>query len=386
MHPHLLGVFVIATLKKIQWLTVPVLTLTLFGGLVGLAFYIPRHGIHPLEPIFCAAFVFVVAMVVSGGYHRYFAHKAFQCHPALKLFYLIVGCAALQQSALVWASDHRCHHRYVDTDKDPYNAKKGLWWSHIGWLLAEDPASRKNLLRNAPDLARDRWVMWQHKYWIWISLPLAIGLPLLIGFLIGRPMGMFLWGVLLRIAITHHTTFTINSLAHRFGSQPYSDACTARDVWWLAPILCGENYHNYHHCFQSDYRNGVRWYHWDPTKWALWTLAKLGLVKGLRRTPQHLILKARLEMELKRVPAPAPVYDRLLALRQTLLDAAELYAKARKNYYEFKRSTADRSRESLLAAKENLRARREAFEARLSEWRETVRLAFRGWASSGGIS
>jgi len=374
-----------SALKKIQWLTVPVLSLTFFGSLLGLAFYIPRYGVHPAEPIFCFAFVYLVAMVVSGGYHRYFAHKTFQAHPILKMYYLIVGCAAMQQSALVWASDHRFHHRYVDTDKDPYDIKKGFWWAHIGWLLAEDPESRKTLLQNVPDLAKDRWVMWQHRYWVWISLPLSIGIPLLIGFWIGRPMGMFLWGVLLRIAVTHHTTFTINSIAHYFGKQPYSDANSARDVWWLAPILCGENYHNYHHCFQGDYRNGIRWYHWDPTKWALWIASKFGLAKGLQRTPQHLILKARVEMDLKRIGASAPVYDRLLALRQTLLDAAELYAKALKNYAEFKKSAAARSRESLKAAKANLNAQQAAFEAKWRQWRETVRVSFRSLQNSPGL-
>src|SRR5262245_41108501 len=112
-----------ALFKRIQWLTLPILSVTLLGGMIGLAFYIPKHGVHPVEPIFCFTFVFLVAMVVSGGYHRYFAHRTFEAHPLLKLYYLIMGCAALQQSALVWASDHRFHHRYVDTDKDPYNIK-----------------------------------------------------------------------------------------------------------------------------------------------------------------------------------------------------------------------------------------------------------------------
>jgi len=369
-------------LKKIQWLTLPFLALTLLGSVVGLALYIPRYGIHPLEPIFCFSFVAIVAWVVSSGYHRYFAHKTFQCHPALKIFYLILGCSAFQQSALVWASDHRFHHRYVDTEQDPYNIKKGFWWAHVGWVLTDDPKSRATLLNNVPDLAKDKWVMWQHKYWIWLSLPLSLGLPLFLGFLIGRPVGMFLWGSLLRVVITHHTTFTINSIAHKFGTQPYSDANSARDVWWLAPILWGENYHNYHHCFQGDYRNGIRWYQWDPSKWALWCLAKIGMVKGLQRTPAHLILKARLEMELKRVEQANPFYERLLGLRQTLLDAAELYAKARKNYLEFKRNATDRSRESIEAAKENLRLRKAAFEAGWREWKEAVRLSFRTLATS----
>ncbi len=288
-------------LKKNKWLTGPFLSLTLLGSMVSLAVYIPMHGVHPVEPIFFAAFAYLVAWVVSSGYHRYFAHKTFACHPLLRIFYIIMGCAALQQSVLVWASDHRMHHRFGDTDKDPYNIKKGLWWAHFGWLIAEDPESRRTLMQNVPDLANDPWLRWQHRYWIWVGVLLSFGIPLAIGFAIDRPVGMFLWGGLLRVAVTHQTTFTINSLAHRFGTQPYSDESSARDVWWLIPFLCGENYHNYHHSFPGDYRNGVRWYQWDPSKWGLWLLSKMKLVRELRRTPPEWIRKARLEMDVKRL-------------------------------------------------------------------------------------
>lgn len=372
--------------KKTDWIILSFLAATQGLSLAGLAYYIPRYGIHPLEPIACALYVFIVAMVVSGGYHRYFAHKTFECHPLLKAAYLLIGAAAFQQSALVWAVDHRMHHRHVDTELDPYNIKKGFWHAHIGWLLLKDPAHRESLHALAPDLAKDRWVMWQHKYWLWISIPLGFGLPLLAGFWIGRPLGMFLWVGLLRIAITHHTTFTINSIAHKFGVQPYTDQNSARDVWWLGPLLCGEHYHNYHHRFQSDYRNGVRWYHYDPTKWALWTFSKLGLAKGLRRTPYPQILKARLEMDMKRLetrlkPAPKefwmPLHSRLVGMRLAVEEAAELYSNARKNYRDFKKSVADRSHDSIRKAKEALRERETIFEQRLGEWKKTVSLGFK---------
>lgn len=377
---------IVAWFKRLSWLTVPFLVLTFLGSATGLALYIPRYGVHPLEPLFCVGFAYLVAMVVSSGYHRYFAHKTYKPHPLLKIFFLIIGCAAFQQSALVWASDHRFHHRYVDTELDPYNIKKGFWWAHIGWLLTEDPKSRQTLMSSAPDLAQDKWVMWQHKYWIWISLPLALGLPLLLGFWIGRPLGMLFWGVLLRIVITHHTTFMINSVAHYFGTQPYSDSNSARDVWWLIPFLWGENYHNYHHRFPSDYRNGIHWYQWDPSKWMLWSFSKIGLVKGLQRTPEHQILKAKIAMDLKRLEKKmknklsqekwAPLYDRLLKLREALLQAAELYANAKKNFSEFKQNAADRSHQAFQLAKENLQRHKMAFEAMIQEWQEALRMSF----------
>ena len=255
-------------------MTIPFLLLTPLLSAAGLIYYISRHGVHFLEPTICLIYVMTIAFIISSGYHRYFAHKTYQCHPALKIFYLVLGCAAMQQSAFVWAADHRMHHRYVDTDKDPYNIQKGFWWAHIGWLLSKDPSHRNRLAEIAPDLAKDRWVMWQNRYWLLLSVPLTFGIPLLIGFWIGRPVGMLLWAGFLRIVISHQTTFTINSIAHKFGTQPYTDENSARDVWWLAPLLFGENYHNYHHRFQSDYRNGVKWYQFDPSKWILWVLSR----------------------------------------------------------------------------------------------------------------
>jgi len=371
--------------KEFKWVTIPFLSLTPLLSAAALLYYIPRYGVHPLEPIVCAVYVMIVALVVSGGYHRYFAHKTYQCHPFLKIFYLVVGCAALQQTALVWATDHRMHHRYVDTEKDPYNIQKGFWWAHMGWLFAKDPAHRDRMALIAPDLAKDPWVMWQHKHWIWISVLLTAGLPLFVGFLIDRPFGMLLWAGLLRVVITHQTTFTINSIAHKFGTQPYTDENSAKDVWWLAPFLCGENYHNYHHRFQSDYRNGVKWYQYDPSKWMLWILSHTSLVRALRRTPHHQILSARLSMDLKRIetrlrPAPPefwmPVYTHLLGMRKTLEEAAELYTKACKNYEEFKRNMADRSRESLQSAKDALEERKRAFEEVLDQWRALIRQGY----------
>lgn len=381
--------------KNFQWVTSLFLSLTFLISIAGLIYYIPHFGIHPLEPILTAIFVFVVAMVVSGGYHRYFSHKTFQCHPLVKIFYLVVGAAAFQQSALVWSADHRMHHQHVDTELDPYNIKKGFWHAHIGWLFAKDPAHRNKIASIAPDLIKDPWVMWQHKYWLLISLPLAFGIPLLIGFLIGRPMGMFLWVGVLRIVITHHTTFTINSIAHMFGTQPYTDKNSARDCWWLAPFLCGENYHNYHHRFQSDYRNGIKWYHYDPTKWALWLMEKVHLVKNLRRTPDSLILKARLEMDLKYLenklkPAPKefwiPLHNQLVGMRMALEEAADLYTHARKNYQEFKKNMSSRSQESLQKAKDALHEKERIFKTRLAEWRKTIAWSFRNALHTSSIT
>lgn len=371
--------------KKYSWVNLSFYSLITLASIAGLAIYIPFFGIHPLEPIITVIFIYLVALVVSGGYHRYFTHKAFQCNTLIKILYLILGAAAFQQSALTWASDHRRHHRYLDTEMDPYSITKGFWWAHIGWVFAKETPGRQQGFVNVPDLKKDKWVLWQHRYLYWIAIPLAFGIPLAIGFMIGRPLGMFLWAGLLRVVITHQTTFLINSATHKFGKQPYSDQNSGREVWWLSLFfLCGEHYHNFHHCFQADYRNGTRWYHWDPTKWSLWLLSHLGLVDKLKRTPPHLIWRARVEMDFKRlekkmVRTPSefwqPWQERLLRLRKSLEERALGYTQAWKNYFESKQHLTSRSRESLRQARLALRQKEKAFKAALGEWRETLHLA-----------
>jgi stearoyl-CoA desaturase (delta-9 desaturase) len=106
-----------------------------------------------------------------------------------------------------------------------------------------------------------------------------------------------------RVTAVQHMTFFINSLCHTIGRQPYSDRCSARDSWIMAIFTFGEGYHNYHHEFQHDYRNGVKWWQWDPTKWTIWTLEKVGLAEGLRRVPEEKVLLAQLADTRRRLGA-----------------------------------------------------------------------------------
>ncbi len=348
------------------------------GAVGGLAYYIPRHGVHFLEPLVMVVLVYFYGMLVAGAYHRYFSHRTFECNPFLKAFMLIFSCGALQNSALKWAAQHRLHHRFVDTPQDPYSIKKGFWWAHWGWLFAPDAQTEEDWRQIAPDLAQDSMVNWQHRLWIPVGFLLSLGLPLALGFIIGRPLGMFLWAGLLRLVISHHTTFTINSIAHYFGKQPFSDRDSSRDVWWLAPFLCGEAYHNYHHTFQSDYRNGIRWYHWDPVKWLLWLLHRTSWVKSLRTTPEHRIWQARLEMEVKRLeqhwqhgPQEAwlKIQTQVVKWRQSFDEAADHWIQAKKRYQEFKKGLQEGGKESLRQAKLAYQEKQESLEQLVKQWR-----------------
>jgi stearoyl-CoA desaturase (delta-9 desaturase) len=135
-------------------------------------------------------------------------------------------------------------------------------------------------------------VLWQHRNWLPLALLTSGGLPVLIGLAFGRPMGGLLWGGFLRLVLFQHCTFLVNSMAHTLGRRPYDEKETARDGWWLDLFTFGEGHHNFHHAFPGDYRIGHRFWHFDPAKWWIATMAAFGLASRLNRTPQDRIDRA----------------------------------------------------------------------------------------------
>lgn len=240
-------------------------------------------------------------MSITAGYHRLWSHRAYKAHPAIKWLYAIFGGMAVQNSILNWAAGHRNHHRHVDDlDHDPYSARRGFWFSHMGWMLRDYPSSELDYSR-VPDLLKDPVVMAQHRHYLWFAFVPNILIPVALGLAYGDLWGFVLVTGFLRLVVSHHFTFFINSLAHIWGRQPYTKANTARDNDLLALFTWGEGYHNYHHIFQYDYRNGIRWWQFDPTKWWIATMARLGLTSDLKRVPEVRIQQARVKRELERV-------------------------------------------------------------------------------------
>ncbi|GBL05994.1 delta-9 fatty acid desaturase [Glaciecola sp. KUL10] len=243
---------------------------------------------------------YFTGMCITAGYHRLWSHKTYDANPIVRVILAIGGAMTVQNSILHWSSDHRIHHRHVDVnDKDPYSAKKGFWFSHMGWMLREYQAARYDDYSNCKDLQKDKIVMWQHNHYVPIVLASNFGLTAFLGWLNGDILGMMLLAGVTRIVLVHHVTFFINSLAHIWGSRPYTDANTARDNGILAFFTFGEGYHNYHHIFEYDYRNGIKWWQFDPTKWLIKGLSFVGLTKNLRTCPEERIEKAKLAMQLK---------------------------------------------------------------------------------------
>jgi stearoyl-CoA desaturase (delta-9 desaturase) len=287
-------------LPPINWPTTLMFILTPLASAVLVPWYGLTHGFSAGAWGVLVFFLIACGMSVTAGYHRLWAHRTYEAHWPLKVLYLIFGSMALQNSVLVWASGHRTHHLHVDdNERDPYSAGRGFWFSHIGWMLRYYPSGNPDF-SNARDLERDPLLAFQQRHYVAIALVLNIGLTLAAGFLVGDVWGTFILAGILRVVISHHLTFLINSLAHMWGTRPYTDENSARDNPVLAFLTHGEGYHNFHHIFAHDYRNGVRWWQWDPTKWLVASMQFLGLAKRLKRTPAFQIQRALLAMQFQR--------------------------------------------------------------------------------------
>lgn len=288
------------TKAPINWIPATILVATPIAAAIITPWYLFTHDVSaPVWGVF-GAFMVWTGISITAGYHRLLSHRAYKAHPVVKNFLLLGSTLAVQGSAFDWVSGHRTHHRHVDHRlEDPYSAKRGFWFSHMGWMLRNYPSGKFDY-KNIPDLTKDRTLRIQHKYYgLWV-VALNVGMVAAIGWLLGDVWGTLVIVGLLRLVLTHHFTFFINSLCHMFGTRPYTDTNSARDNFFLALVTWGEGYHNYHHFFQYDYRNGVKWWQYDPTKWLIAGLSKLGLASELRTVDDTTIKHAEVQMQFKK--------------------------------------------------------------------------------------
>lgn len=308
-----------------NWTTILMFASTFATALVVVPWYGFAVGYHAAAWVCFFLLLGANGMSITCGYHRLLAHRAYEAQPVLKLAYLLFGAMALQGSAINWCADHRVHHRYIDDPaRDPYCARLGFWHSHIGWMLRHYPSGRRDFSWVA-DLQRDRLVSWQHRHYVSLALAMNLGLPLLLGWICGDVFGTFLLAGVLRLVVSHHATFFINSLAHMWGSQPYNEESTARDNVVVSFLTYGEGYHNFHHKFPQDYRNGVRWWQWDPSKWFIHAMHGVGLAMNLKRVPVFKIRRARLDIQFRKTKRQLAAQPGRTQIEQLRLRVAEEY-------------------------------------------------------------
>ena len=264
---------------------------------IALPFYIYNYGIVWQEPVLLLFGWFFAGMGITIGYHRLFSHRSFKTYPFVEWILMICGSMALQNSIINWCSDHRRHHKKLDTDDDPYSIKKGFLHAHIGWIVKKNDYQ----ISGVSDLYKKSAIKFQNKYYWVIAIFFAFIVPLLIGILFNRPWGGLIWGGFLRVTLVHHFTFFINSFCHFIGERNYDRNTTARDSWIMALFTFGEGYHNYHHKFQWDYRNGIKWYNFDPSKWIIKILSYFNITYNLRKAAEYNIAKAKINTINERI-------------------------------------------------------------------------------------
>ena len=340
------------TKAPINWPATLVLTLTPLLALILIPWYSWNYDFSTAAWVSFFIIFPLNGLSITAGYHRLWAHRAYEASWPVRFVLMIFGTMAVQNSILFWSAGHRNHHRFVDdVDLDPYSAKRGFWFSHMGWMLRDYPSGHLDY-KNVPDLKKDKMVMFQHKHYTLLAVLTNFGIPLAIGYMSGDVWGVFVLAGLLRLVIGHHFTFVIKSWAHSSGSQPYTDQNTARDNPVMALFTWGEGYHNFHHIFQYDYRNGVKWWHYDPTKWLIYGLSQLGLARKLRRIPRFIIEKAEVEMKFKHAEKTLNVYgmefkDDLNALREKISAEYEAYKKTVNDWSKLKEQEINATKEQI---------------------------------------
>lgn len=232
--------------------------------------------------IICATLYVVRVFAITGGYHRYFSHRAYKTSRGFQFVMAFLGTTAFQKGPLWWAAKHREHHRESDMPGDAHSPRQyGFFDSHVGWVYR--PARAESDMDLIQDFAKYPELRWLDKNQFAPGLLLALGCF----FLAGGP-GLFV-GFLLSTVLVYHATFTVNSLNHVIGSQRYLTGDDSRNHWLLAFITLGEGWHNNHHYYPASARNGFMWWEYDVTYYLLKALSWCGLVWELRQPPQSIL-------------------------------------------------------------------------------------------------
>jgi len=247
---------------------------------------------------------------VTGGYHRYFSHRTYKTSRIGQFLLAALAQSTAQKSVFWWASKHRHHHRYADTEHDVHSpVQTSFAYSHVGWIFSRDHHVFDD--STIADLTKFPELRWLHRFELAPAILLA-GLCFLIDGWAGLFVGFF-WST---VAV-YHATFCINSLAHVHGDKDYVTGDESRNNWWLAIITMGEGWHNNHHAYQYSVRQGFRWWQIDPTYYIILGLSKLRLVWDLKQPPQAVIERSQalpprvIERSAERLAASVPL-DRVV--------------------------------------------------------------------------
>ncbi|MFN8037388.1 MAG: acyl-CoA desaturase [Acidimicrobiia bacterium] len=238
---------------------------------------------------------------ITAGYHRYFAHRAYKMSRVPQFLMAFAGGTSAQKGALWWASYHRHHHRYSDTELDIHSPKKGFWWSHMGWIVCDK--YNETHYDQIKDFAKYPELVWLNKH-DWVP-PWTLGI---VSFLVAGWPGLVV-GFFGSTVLLWHGTFSVNSLTHVFGRRRFDTTDTSRNSWLIALWTGGEGWHNNHHHFQASARNGFYWWEYDPTYYVLRIMSWLHITRDLKPVPVRVLDEGRVARRVRAAMPPKP--DRL---------------------------------------------------------------------------
>jgi stearoyl-CoA desaturase (delta-9 desaturase) len=236
----------------------------------------------------------VSGLGITVGFHRLLTHRSFETHRWMRAVWMTLGALSVEGSPIVWCAVHRRHHELSDQSGDPHsphlygdglwNRIRGLWFAHVGWLFT-GYWSNPDLKRYVPDLLADPMLVFCDRlYYLWVLASLAI--PALIGGLVALSwQGAFLglvWGGLVRIFMTHHITWSINSICHVFGRRDYESHDDSRNNLLCGLLGLGEGWHNNHHAFPTSARHGLAWWQIDASWLTIRAMQAAGLAWNVR--------------------------------------------------------------------------------------------------------
>ena len=242
--------------------------------------------------ILCVSLYAIRMFGLTAGYHRYFSHRSYKTSRAFQFILALLGSLAVQKGPLWWAAHHRRHHRYTDQENDVHSpVVKGFWWAHIGWVIS--PKNDETDWSAIKDFAGLPELRWLNKYHM--IPPIILGVLCFFGGVYFGETGWqwLVWGFVISTVLLYHGTFTVNSLAHMWGSKRYKTGDESRNNFFIALWTGGEGWHNNHHYYMGSVRQGFFWWEVDFSYYALKLLSWLNIVWDLRMPPEQVLAAAR---------------------------------------------------------------------------------------------
>lgn len=260
--------------------------------------FLPRYLSWSAVEVAFLLHILTAGFGISLGVHRLFSHRSFQTYRPVQWILAWLASLALQGGPIWWVALHYKHHSHSDQAEDPHSVTKGFWWAHCGWLLTRRKRMQfSEYSKRVPYMSKDPvLVAIEHLRFV------SQALVLIVLYLIGG-MSWLLWGGCVRLVLSYHCTWLINSACHTWGYRTHEIPDKARNLWWVALITYGEGWHNNHHATPKSARHGLKWWEIDVIWYVILFLKLCKLAWGIRvaepdQTHQTLVLDANTKPEI----------------------------------------------------------------------------------------